>query len=47
MAGDSIRLGPLVMTRMACAEGMELETAFAAALELLRAAEVIARLESR
>ena len=60
MAGDSIRLGPLVMTRMACAQGMELETAFAAALdsaeryrregsalELLRAAEVIARLESR
>ena len=60
VAGDSIRLGPLVMTRMACAEGMELETAFAAALdsaeryrregsalELLRAADVIARLESR
>lgn len=57
--GDSIRLGPLAMTRMACTEGMELETAFAAALdsasryrrdgtrlELLRAAAVIARLES-
>ena len=58
--GDSMRLGPLVMTRMACSEGMELETAFAAALdsveryrregsalELLRGAEVIARLERR
>ena len=60
VTGDSIRLGPLVMTRMACSEGMELETAFAAALdsveryrregsalELLRAADVIARFESR
>ena len=60
MTGDSLRLGPLVMTRMACSEGMELETAFAAALdsveryrregsalELLRASDVIARLESR
>ena len=60
VAGDSIRLGPLAMTRMACSEGMELETAFVAALdsveryrregsalELLRAADVIARFESR
>jgi heat shock protein HslJ len=60
VTGDSLRLGPLVMTRMACSEGMELETAFAAALdsvesyrrdgsalELLRAADVIARLEAR
>ncbi len=58
--GDSLRLGPMVMTRMACDAGMELETAFAAALdsvsgyrrdgeslELLGAAGVIARLESR
>lgn len=60
VTGDSIRFGPLVMTRMACSEGMELETAFAAALdsveryrregsalELWRAADVIARFESR
>jgi heat shock protein HslJ len=33
LAGDSLRLGPLVMTRMACDAGMDLETAFAAALD--------------
>ena len=33
LRADSLRLGPLVMTRMACEAGMELETAFAAALD--------------
>jgi len=32
-SGDSLRLGPLAMTRMACTSGMELETALAAALD--------------
>lgn len=35
--GDSLRLGPLAMTRMACVKGMELEQGFAAALEQTRA----------
>jgi heat shock protein HslJ len=35
--GDSLRLGPLAMTKMACMKGMELEQSFAAALEQTRA----------
>ncbi len=33
ISGDSLRFGPLVMTRMACDKGMELEAAFATALD--------------
>lgn len=32
-AGDSISFGPMAMTRMACAEGMELERQYSSALE--------------
>ncbi len=34
--GDSLRLGPLAMTRMACAQGNELEIRFAQLLERVR-----------
>lgn len=34
--GSALRFGPLVMTRMACMKGMELETRFAAALDEVR-----------
>jgi heat shock protein HslJ len=32
LAGDSLRFGPLVSTKMACADGNEVETAYLAAL---------------
>jgi putative lipoprotein len=34
--GDSLRVGPLALTRMACPSGMELETKFGAALDATR-----------
>ncbi len=34
--GDSLRMGPLALTRMACPSGMELETKFGAALDATR-----------
>jgi heat shock protein HslJ len=34
--GDSLRIGPLALTRMACPSGMELETKFGAALDATR-----------
>jgi heat shock protein HslJ len=33
IAGDSLHFGPLAMTRMACTEGMELESVLSAALQ--------------
>jgi heat shock protein HslJ len=33
VTGDSIRIGPLAMTMMACDQGMELEQAYAGALD--------------
>jgi len=36
LAGDSLRFGPLISTRMACDQGMELEQAYGAALEATR-----------
>ena len=36
MAGDSLAFGPLVMTRMACDKGMDLERQFTAALDSTR-----------
>ena len=33
---DSLRIGPLALTRMACPSGMELETKFGAALDATR-----------
>lgn len=33
LRGDTLRFGPLIMTRMACADGMELERELSAALE--------------
>jgi heat shock protein HslJ len=41
--GDSLTLGPLAMTRMACAKGMELEQRFTAALEQTRVYRLSAR----
>jgi heat shock protein HslJ len=38
--GDSLRFGPLVMTRMACTDGMELEHDLSAALEATRRYEL-------
>lgn len=38
--GDSLRFGPLVMTRMACREGMELERDLSAALVATRRYEL-------
>jgi heat shock protein HslJ len=38
--GDSLRFGPLVMTRMACTAGMELERDLSAALEATRRYEL-------
>jgi heat shock protein HslJ len=38
--GDSLRFGPLVMTRMACTQGMELERDLSAALEATRRYEL-------
>ena len=38
--GDSLSFGPLVMTRMACADGMELERNLSAALEATRRYEL-------
>lgn len=35
-AGESLSFGPMVMTRMACAEGMELEQQYGAALAGVR-----------
>ena len=34
--GDSLRIGPLALTRMACPSGMELETKLGAALDATR-----------
>ena len=34
--GDSLRIGPLALTRMACPSGMELETKLGAALDAVR-----------
>ncbi|MFO1036809.1 MAG: YbaY family lipoprotein [Geminicoccaceae bacterium] len=34
--GDTLRFGPLAMTRMACPDGMDVEQAFAAALDATR-----------
>lgn len=34
--GSALRIGPLMMTRMACQDGMELEQRYAAALERVR-----------
>ena len=38
--GDSLRFGPLVMTRMACADGMELARDLSAALDATRRYEL-------
>lgn len=38
--GDSLRFGPLAMTRMACAEGMEIESQLSAALAATRRYEL-------
>jgi heat shock protein HslJ len=38
--GDAIRFGPIAMTKMACADGMQLEQRVAAALEAARRFEV-------
>ena len=38
--GDSLRFGPLVMTRMACTDGMELERDLSTALEATRRYEL-------
>jgi putative lipoprotein len=35
-AGDSLKFGPLILTRMACPSGMDLEQHFAAALDSTR-----------
>jgi len=40
MAGDSLRFGPLATTRMACTEGMQLESALTAALMATRRYEL-------
>ena len=40
LAGDSLQFGPLVMTRMACARGMELEAALSTALQATRRYEL-------
>lgn len=36
LQGDSLRLGPLALTRMACQNGMELEQAYVEALQATR-----------
>lgn len=36
VSGDSLRFGPIIMTKMACSEGMELEQHLAAALDSTR-----------
>jgi heat shock protein HslJ len=41
--GDSLRLGPLTLTRMACAKGMEVEQRFVSALEQTRAYHISSR----
>jgi heat shock protein HslJ len=33
LSGDSLRLGPLAMTMMACSDGMDVERAYASALD--------------
>lgn len=38
--GDTLRFGPLIMTRMACAEGMDLERGLSAALQATRRYEL-------
>ncbi len=43
VSGDSLRLGPIAMTRMACAKGMELEQGFVAALDQTRAYRLSSR----
>jgi heat shock protein HslJ len=40
IAGDSLHFGPLVLTRMACTDGMELETHFTTALNATRRYEL-------
>lgn len=40
IAGDSLRFGPLAMTRMACTEGMQLESTLTAALTATRRYEL-------
>ena len=40
VAGDSLRFGPLAMTRMACTEGMQLESSLTAALTATRRYEL-------
>ncbi|SRR6476661_4344823 len=40
LAGDSLRFGPLAMTRMACTEGMQLESQLVAALQATRRYEL-------
>jgi heat shock protein HslJ len=39
LAGDSLRFGPVMMTKMACTEGMPLETRLASVLEATRRVE--------
>ena len=40
IAGDSLRFGPLVMTRMACTDGMQLESHLTEALQATRRYEL-------
>lgn len=40
---DSLRLGPLILTRMACTSGMELEQQFTAALDAARRYQIVGR----
>jgi heat shock protein HslJ len=40
LRGDSLRFSPLMMTRMACDKGMDLEVRYAALLETVRRARV-------
>lgn len=40
IAGDSLRFGPLAMTRMACTDGMQLESNLIAALQATRRYEL-------
>lgn len=42
ISGDSLRFGPIAMTRMACTEGMELESALSAALQATQRYELSA-----
>jgi heat shock protein HslJ len=40
ITGDSLRFGPIAMTRMACTQGMELEAALSSALQATRRYEL-------